>query len=126
MDHFSLLQFVEGVLIAGSQQAPAAGDKPQGPGGQYMLIMFALIGLAFYFIVLRPQKKEQAARQKKIDTLKKGDKIVTIGGLHGIVHSMDKEKGIVSVEVDKDVRLQFTRSAIQTVIMDDKESKKLP
>ena len=53
-----------------------------------IILMFVL----FYFLLIRPQQKKQKAVQKMQNELKKGDKIVTIGGLHGIVDSVDEVK----------------------------------
>ena len=56
-----------------------------------IILMFVL----FYFLLIRPQQKKQKAVQKMQNELKKGDKIVTIGGLHGIVDSVDEVKVII-------------------------------
>lgn len=83
---------------------------PQG-GGASMWIMILLIFLVMYFFMIRPQNKQRKELQKFIDALKKGDKVVTIGGLQGVVRDVKEDK--VILEVDKDVCLTFNKSAIQ-------------
>ncbi len=79
-----------------------------------MIAPFALIFVIFYFFIIRPQNKKQKETKKMIDALKKGDKVVTIGGIHGVVSST-KEQSVV-VKVDDNAKIEFSRSAIATVI----------
>lgn len=74
-----------------------------------LLLMFAI----FYFLLIRPQQKRQKAVQQMQSELKKGDKIVTIGGMHGIVDAIDE--GQVVVKSGDGSRLTFDRSAIREV-----------
>ncbi|MCR5724397.1 MAG: preprotein translocase subunit YajC [Treponema sp.] len=77
---------------------------------------FILIIVIFYFFIIRPQNKKQKETQKMIDALKKGDKVVTIGGIHGVVAST-KEKTVI-VKVDDSTKIEFSRSAISGVETD--------
>ncbi|QQO11211.1 preprotein translocase subunit YajC [Breznakiella homolactica] len=92
---------------------------PDGSGGAASgsfistLIPFALIILIFYFLIIRPQNKKQKETQRMLDALKKGDKIVTIGGIHGVVQSV--KDGSVIVKVDESTKMEFSRSAISSV-----------
>jgi len=85
-------------------------------GGSLMstLLMFALIIGIFYFMILRPQQKRQKEREKMLSAVKKGDKIITAGGLHGTIAGMD-EKTIL-LEVATNVKLKFDRSAVASII----------
>jgi preprotein translocase subunit YajC len=74
-----------------------------------MLVMAAVFGV-MYFFMIRPQQKKQKDEVKWRDTLKSGDKVVTIGGLHGTVVSVENDKVILSV--DNGVRLTYNNSAI--------------
>jgi preprotein translocase subunit YajC len=98
------------LLIAMSQ--PQNGS----PEGSLIstLIMFTLIIVIFYFMILRPQQKRQKERQKMLEAVKKGDKVVTAGGLHGTVAGID-EKTIL-VQVADNVKLKFDRTAIGAVV----------
>lgn len=80
------------------------------------IVPFVLIIVIFYFFLIRPQNKKQKETQKMIDALKKGDKVVTIGGIHGVISST-KEKTVV-VKIDDNTKVEFTRSAIASVQSD--------
>ena len=75
-----------------------------------LLIMFVL----FYFLLIRPQKKRQNAVKEMQSSLKKGDKVVTIGGLHGTVDSIDELK--VVIKSSDGTKLTFDRQAIREVV----------
>ena len=74
-----------------------------------IILMFVL----FYFLLIRPQQKKQKAVQQMQNDLKKGDKVVTIGGLHGIVDAVDEGK--VVIKCGDGSRLTFDRNAIRDV-----------
>ena len=97
-------------------------QSQQGEQTMLTVIMFALFIVIIYFFIIRPQNKKQKETQKMIDALKKGDKVVTIGGIHGIV-SATKEKTVI-VKVDEGVKLEFNRAAIAGVITDQTQSSK--
>ena len=80
-------------------------------------IMFGAIILIFYFLIIRPQKKRDKEAQAMIDALKKGDKVITIGGIHGTVVAV-KEKTVV-LKVDDNARIEFLKTAISTVTNKD-------
>lgn len=100
--------------------------QPQGgnPEGSLIstLIMFALIIGIFYFMILRPQQKRQKERQKMLEAVKKGDKVVTAGGLHGTVAGLDEKT--VLIQVAENVKLKFDRSAIGAVVREGESSEK--
>jgi len=75
-----------------------------------ILLMFVL----FYFLLIRPQQKRQKAVQSMQNELKKGDKIVTIGGLHGIVDAVDEGK--IVVKCGDGSRLTYDRNAVREVV----------
>lgn len=74
-----------------------------------LILMFAL----FYFLLIRPQQKRQKAVSQMQSDLKKGDKIVTIGGLHGTVDALDE--GMVVIKCGDGSRLTYDRAAIREV-----------
>jgi len=105
------------------------GGAPQGgaEGLSMFLPLIAIIAI-FYFLILRPQKKRQQETQKMLNELRKGDRVVTIGGIHGIIQSV-RGSSTVIVKVDENVKLEFNRTAISGVISnaharDDKEDSK--
>jgi len=86
-----------------------------------MFLPFVLIIAIFYFLIIRPQNKKQKEMQKMLSALKKGDKVVTIGGIHGTIQLV-KEQTVI-VKVDEDTKLEFSRSAVSTVLAAGKEDK---
>jgi preprotein translocase subunit YajC len=111
--------FMFPLLLAGQQAADGAAP---GPGGFVTsLIPFAAIIAIFYFLIIRPQNKKQKETQRMLSALKKGDKIVTIGGIHGVIQNV-KESSVI-VKVDENTKLEFSRSAISGVETAAKEEK---
>jgi preprotein translocase subunit YajC len=108
---FSLLQ----------TDTPAPGGGFFESGNFSPLILFAVIIAIFYFFIIRPQNKKQKETQRMLAALKKGDKIVTIGGIHGVIQNV-KESSVV-VKVDEGTKLEFSRSAISSVEAVAKEEK---
>lgn len=92
-----------------------AAPQP-APGGFGMIMPLVLIVGIMYLFMIRPQQKKQKETQKMINALKKGDKVVTIGGIHGTVAST-KENTVV-VKVDDNTKIEFNRTAIATVVVD--------
>ena len=88
-------------------QAAAAGQ--QG-GGWSMWIMLALIFVVMWFFMIRPQRKQQKELQNFRDALKKGDKVVTIGGIYGTVCEI-KENNVL-IEVDNNVKIRVSKQAL--------------
>ncbi len=89
---------------------------PQGQGGGGMfstLVMFGLIIFIFYFMILRPQQNRQKERQKMLEAVKKGDKVVTVGGLHGTVIGLEDKT--VLVQIADNVKVKFDKSAISGI-----------
>ena len=75
-----------------------------------MWIMLALIFGVMWFFMIRPQKKQQKELQKFRDSLQKGDKVVTIGGIYGTV--VEVKDATVLVEVDNGVKVRFSKQAL--------------
>ncbi|MCR8655739.1 preprotein translocase subunit YajC [Paenibacillus endoradicis] len=91
--------------------AAAAGA---GGGNIWTIIgPFILMFVVFYFLLIRPQQKKQKTRNLMLNQVKKGDKIVTIGGLHGTIAEITDD--VVVLRVNDTTKLTFDRSAISTV-----------
>jgi preprotein translocase subunit YajC len=89
--------------------------SPEG-GGDGALINLLFLGalfFVFYFFIIRPQSKRQKEIQTKVSEMKKGDKVVTGGGMIGVVNSIDDET--VLLEIDSGVKARFQKSAITDV-----------
>ena len=97
----------------------STGTAPSASGMAGMLSTFLpmiAIFAIFYFFLIRPHNKKQKETEKMIAALKKGDKVVTIGGIHGVISST-KEKTVV-VKVDDNTKIEFNRTAIASVVTD--------
>lgn len=89
--------------------------SPQNGGGiEGTIIMFGAIFLIFYFMIIRPQQKKSKERTKLLSNLEKGDKVVTSGGIHGIISGLDEKTCLL--QVSDNLKIKVERSAIGTVI----------
>ncbi|MFU8812761.1 MAG: preprotein translocase subunit YajC [Balneolaceae bacterium] len=94
----------------------APGDG--GGDGFTSLIFLGLLFFVFYFFIIRPQSKRQKEIQKKVSEMKKGDKVVTGGGLIGTINTIDEDT--VLVEIDSGVKARFQKGSITDVNPDKK------
>ena len=90
-------------------QAPAAG----GAANYSMLIMMALVFVVMYFFMIRPQRKKEKELQALRDALKKGDVIITAGGIYGQVFEVEGEAVIILVE--SQTKLKIAKSSIAII-----------
>ncbi|MBR0240437.1 MAG: preprotein translocase subunit YajC [Bacteroidales bacterium] len=93
--------------------APAAageGAQPAPQGGGMMWIMLLLIFGVMWFFMIRPQRKQQKELQKFRDGLKKGDKVVTAGGIYGTVDQV--EEASVLIKVDGETKLRVAKASL--------------
>ena len=91
-------------------------------GGNWtFLIMMAAIFVVMYFLMIRPQKKRQKELKEYRDNLKKGDKVITTGGMYGKVSEVKDDR--IVLEVAEGVKLEFDKSAI-VMDMSDAQAKR--
>ena len=90
----------------------------QGQTGQAVLPVLIMV-VIFYFMLYRPQKKQQKKRQVLLDNLKKGQKVLTIGGIHGEIVTLSEDT--VVLQVAEKVEMIFARSAIAQVLGKDQK-----
>ena len=83
------------------------------------LVPLLLVGALFVFMLILPERKKQKQRQKMLDALKKGDRVMTSSGIYGTVVTTTSEQ--VVLQVADNVRLRFTRAAIQSVITSEEK-----
>jgi preprotein translocase subunit YajC len=99
--------------------APPPGGNGSGGGGMLStIIMFGAIFVIFYFMIIRPQQKRAKEREKLLSNLEKGDKVITSGGLHGVVAGLEDKT--VLLEVGDKVKMTFERSAISVILNKEK------
>jgi preprotein translocase subunit YajC len=90
--------------------AQASTDGQQG-GGYMQIIFFVGIALVFYFFMIRPQQKKQKDQKKFTEEIKKGDTVVTIGGIHGKVYSIEDTTIVLDID-NKGTKVTFEKSSI--------------
>jgi preprotein translocase subunit YajC len=88
--------------------APSGDD-----GGLINLLFLGALFFVFYFFIIRPQSKRQKEVKKKVEEMKKGDKVVTGGGMIGTVNTIDEET--VLIEIDSGVKARFQKGSITDV-----------
>lgn len=101
-------------------QTPAT--PPAGPGGSPMWLgnLFLIVSfmLIFYFLLLRPQQKRQKQAQKMLESLKKGDRVITTGGIHGTILAVKDD--VVTIKIDDNVKVDVSKSAVTSVVTEGK------
>jgi len=83
-----------------------------GGGGMYMLVWMVLIFGLMYMLLIRPQRKKQKEHEKLLGELKKGDKVVTTGGMFGTIFAIDDDKGRIILRINDQTKLEFLKSSI--------------
>lgn len=92
--------------------APSGGTGGGGMGGMFTLVWFALIFLVMYLLMIRPQQKKQKEHKRLLEELKKGDRVVTNGGMFGTIFAIDEDRGRVVLKIGEDVKMEFLKSSI--------------
>lgn len=100
-------------------QAGGQGGQAGGIAGFLpIIILFAI----FYFLLIRPQQKKAKEHREMIANLKKGNRIVTSGGIYGTIQSIDDTT--ISLEIAEKVKIKVTRGNVAAVIADNQPQKK--
>mgnify|MGYP001260757083 CR=1 FL=1 len=102
---------------------PGASGASGGGGMINMVLMFGGIFLIFYFLLIRPQRKQEKQRQAMLKELKKNDKVVTIGGIYGVVVNVRDKDVTLKIDDSKDVRVRFTRTSVSHVISKEEDEQ---
>jgi len=94
-----------------------AGDAGSATGGSgsFLFVMLGMI-VIFYFLLIRPQMRDQKRRKEMIAAIKKHDRVVTNGGIHGVVASVSDNEVVLKVDESNNVRIKFSRSSIGTIL----------
>lgn len=109
-------------LIAGSsgavyamagQPGGAGGGAPQGPAAMLQSFLpLILIFVIFYFLLIRPQSKKAKEHKQMLENLKKGDKVMTNGGIYGVIEDIDADAVTLKVGMKDDVKIKVGRGFI--------------
>ena len=90
--------------------AMGAGGQAADGGGFAAFVPIILMFVIFYFLLIRPQQKKAKMHQEMINELKKGDAVITSGGIHGVITNLNDNTA--TVEIAEKVRIKVTRSSI--------------
>ncbi len=116
------LRFFQGLpLLAEDAPNPAANPASDSSALLLQFLPFVAIGVLFYFLMIRPQRREQSRRQTMLDAVQKNDHVVTIGGVYGVVTNVHREADEVTLKVDEatNTKLRVTLSSIARVIREE-------
>ncbi len=89
-----------------------AAPEGQSGGGFVAFLPFVLIMAVIYFLMIRPQSKRQKEKRQMLENIKKGDRVITIGGIHGSVAGIKNNGKVVVLKVDKDMNITVNKSAV--------------
>jgi preprotein translocase subunit YajC len=120
------LEFTTHLSLLSAQVAQANPAEPVGPQlGSFLVPIVAAIVL-YYFLIIRPERRKQSSHRAQIDSLKKNDRVVTIGGLYGVVMSVQRDADEVTLKVDEatNTKIRVTFGAIARVVGDEPAGEK--
>ena len=98
-------------MVAFSPVLLQSGDG-QGGSSFIAFLPFILIFVIIYFLMIRPQSRKQKETKMMIESLKKGDKVVTIGGIIGTIVGLRENDGVIIVKVSDNTKLEITKTAV--------------
>ena len=113
-------------LVLFAEAAPAQPGGGEGSNMMFFIIMLPAILLLMWSMMANPQKKQEERLRQMLNSLERNDKVMTVGGLIGTVHSIDKEQNEIVLKVDdsNNTRIRFHLTAINTVFPKDGDGKK--
>ncbi|HET7288927.1 MAG TPA: preprotein translocase subunit YajC [Thermodesulfobacteriota bacterium] len=120
--HRNLIAIVSLSLLA-MGGCPAPGGEGGGGGSPLAFLPFVLIFVLFYFLILRPQQKQSKKKEEMLKSLKRGDNVITAGGIYGRIMNIS-EDDIVTLEISKGVNIRIARSGIAGPEVQGKEEPK--
>ncbi len=117
------LATVLALIVSAITSSFAQGGQPQqgSPGLMNMLPMMIVMFVIFYFFIIRPQSKKQKELQKMLDSIKKGDKVITAGGILALV--VEVKGQIITLKISQNAEVDFKRSAISTIVTPEIEAE---
>ncbi|MEM7659741.1 MAG: preprotein translocase subunit YajC [Bacteroidota bacterium] len=97
-----------------------AADPTAGPGYMQFVFLAGIIAV-FYFFMIRPQQKRAKTEREFRESLEKGSKVITVGGIHGFIEQIDEQS--VVVRVDNNTKLRINKTALQPVPTEESKGK---
>ena len=108
---------VDGLLLAEGANADGA------PPGWLTILPFVVIGVLFYLMMIKPERQKQSAHQAMLGQLKKNDRVVTIGGIKGIVTNVQKDTDEVTINIDESTGTKIKVTMASIARMENADSK---
>jgi preprotein translocase subunit YajC len=115
---YTILMLVSSAGLTFAQETGGA-EVPQAPLSNMFMMMAILFGI-FYFVLIRPQQKQRQKHEERVNSLKKGDRIIGAGGLYGEIVAIDGDKAVIAVGKEK-VKLEILKSTITHTLTDEKK-----
>lgn len=112
------------VFLLLAQDGAAAPAAPAEPGASPLLPLILPIAAAialYYFMIIRPERNKQTGHRSRLDALKKNDRVVTIGGIYGVVMNVQRDTDEVTLKIDEatNTKIKVTFGAIGRVLADE-------
>jgi preprotein translocase subunit YajC len=110
------LSFLPQLPLALGQPQTSGGAASGGGGGQLvtMLVTFGLIIVIFYFLVIRPQNRKQKEAKRMLESLRKGDRVVTAGGMRGTIVNVRED--VIVIRIDENTKVEFSKGSVTQVL----------
>lgn len=111
-------------LLLAQDAAPGGGGKL--PFGLDTIMLFAVIGLLFYFVLLQPERKRRRQHDEMLRNIKQNDRVLTVSGIYGTVVNVHKDAGDVTIKVDENTnaKIRITRSSIGQIVTEGGTTEK--
>jgi preprotein translocase subunit YajC len=112
------------LLLAEAEKAPTTTPTTSTPSpfGDMLIPLMGIFAL-FYFLILRPKRKEEQERQSLLSSIKKNDKVITHAGIYGTVVSVSEKEDEIVVKVDDNVRLKMLKASIMRNLTNEEAAK---
>jgi preprotein translocase subunit YajC len=101
---------------------PAGQGRPRG-GGEVFFFGLILMMVVFWIVMSRGQRKEQQKKKEMLAAIQKNDRVITVGGIMGVVVSVKGDEVVVKVDESSNTKITFARSFIQRVLTDEEEDR---
>jgi preprotein translocase subunit YajC len=103
----------------------AQAEEPTAPGLSSMFLPLIAIMVFFYFLILKPQKNKEQALKDLVANLKEKDRVITIGGIHGVVTNVQRDRDEITLRVDESTgtKIRVSASAIARVVTDENKTE---
>jgi len=105
------------------QPPPPVEDKQPGFLGGNIWLPLVMILVLMYFILFRPQRKQEKRRREMLSAMEKNSHVVTVGGIHGIIYSVGDTDVVLKIDERNDIRIQVAKSHIGRVVADGDEAE---